>query len=472
MATVFSPLATTEKSAASESLKTLVFLNTVRTSQDARKLLSGPTLASIDATVGGTQKLKLDEVKDHLTNPNGNLEAAYLETFGMMHAVLTDVEKAAKNDPNVANSPDYIAAVAQYKALQQSGATLQLQKRQLELADATLALASTLVKVVDLVPDQQVVTSKSGKTRPESINSPLKTALAEVADYLANARLMAENANVFGAAYELMALLPQVVKLVDERWKKLPNAANFAADKLSIDNLLKQADTDAKNIMKASAELHKSRSDISKQPHQTAITIQQASGNFAQQMTTNVVMCQETKNQMDATATKEAETYQELEGWFYQSLRTQTPSTARKKDVNVGFKPGKSPDPVVMSLIPKKKLEADHIVAMKIITQHPNYQFLSTDEKLTILNRADNFTGLSRSPNASKSDRTYADWKTYLTLDTKGFIGTGSMQGEQVDVAHLNSLITEEQRLTPIIHKEIDNLVLSRLQALNKEYPQ
>src|SRR5437763_1716871 len=144
MASPFQPLAEAQKSAALQTLGAVHFLSTVRNDASARALLQPATLTQLDAVVYGTTVLVLDAVKDAVTTPGGNLEAAAIQAFGMMHAVLTDVEAVSKTQPALATHPTIVAAVQQYKDLQAAGATLQLQQRQLELVDKTLALAKHL----------------------------------------------------------------------------------------------------------------------------------------------------------------------------------------------------------------------------------------------------------------------------------------------------------------------------------------
>ncbi|MPQ31911.1 hypothetical protein E4V42_10745 [Clostridium estertheticum] len=49
-----------------------------------------------------------------------------------------------------------------------------------------------------------------------------------------------------------------------------------------------------------------------------------------------------------------------------------------------------------------EKLEADHIVSMKVITDMKGFSQLSEQQQIEILNLKDNFFGLSKSSNASK----------------------------------------------------------------------
>ena len=96
----------------------------------------------------------------------------------------------------------------------------------------------------------------------------------------------------------------------------------------------------------------------------------------------------------------------------YDELRKQTPSRQARQKVNENNVIG-ADDPA----IPGKKidgpLEADHIVSMDKITKMENFDKLTTENKLKVLNYEDNFTGLSRSANASKGAKSYSEWTTY-----------------------------------------------------------
>jgi hypothetical protein len=56
------------------------------------------------------------------------------------------------------------------------------------------------------------------------------------------------------------------------------------------------------------------------------------------------------------------------------------------------------------------KLEPDHIVSMDRIARMDGFDRLTPAQQLEILNWPENFTGLSRSANASKQDLPYALW--------------------------------------------------------------
>lgn len=473
------PIADTQKSASNETLKSIDFLRKAAVDADAAKVMTKATHDMIAAVDPSNGALVLDNVIAAVKTPGAKLEPAVIQTFRVMDALRVDMEKAASANPALATHPIVKAAVQHYKDLQQSCATLRIQERSRELADKTLALAEQLYTTIDLIPDRTSATNSKGQLRPESINKAFKDRLAKVADALARSRVMAEELNVFGAAFEVLALSSEVQALAPERWRTIQKDANLPA-------IYAQAWTDINvaitklpalelEIRKASAELHKHRNDIVKEAHQVAVKVTQTKGTFAQQTTTTVQLCAEAKKYLEDTAAQEAKMYSSIEGWFYQSLRLQTPTTPIKKSVNKNHTPGVDKDPLFTSITPTgqfKKLEADHIVSMKIMTQHPDFQFLTSDDKLTILNTPSNFTGLSRRPNASKSDRTYSDWLAYLNVNmATGAVGAGTLAGETVDLAHFQHLINEETKLRPIIEAQIASLAAKNKAAIRTTHP-
>ena len=66
--------------------------------------------------------------------------------------------------------------------------------------------------------------------------------------------------------------------------------------------------------------------------------------------------------------------------------------------------------------IPGKKiegsLEADHIVSMDKIAKMENFDKLSKENQIKVLNYEENFTGLSKSANTSKGAKSYSEWTT------------------------------------------------------------
>jgi RHS repeat-associated protein len=99
---------------------------------------------------------------------------------------------------------------------------------------------------------------------------------------------------------------------------------------------------------------------------------------------------------------------------YYAYLRARTPTQDLRNQVNTDVptnEDGKPIDPITGQ--PVNRLEADHIVPMKEITQMEGFNQLSTEDQLDLLNLKDNFWGLGRSTNGSKSDQNHEEWKTY-----------------------------------------------------------
>lgn len=130
----------------------------------------------------------------------------------------------------------------------------------------------------------------------------------------------------------------------------------------------------------------------------------------------------------------------------YDKLRQQTPSRQARQKVNENNVIG-ADDPA----IPGKKidgpLEADHIVSMDKITKMENFDKLSTENKLKVLNYEDNFTGLSRSANASKSAKSYSDWTTF------------KRDNIPISEEYRTKMMAKEAELEPILQEMTDGLV-------------
>ena len=131
---------------------------------------------------------------------------------------------------------------------------------------------------------------------------------------------------------------------------------------------------------------------------------------------------------------------------FYNMLRARTPNDAIRDFVNTAFKRGMA-DEALPGLRVMERLEADHIVAMKRITEMPGFGDLSYDNMLRVLNFKPNYTGLSKSANASKQDLTFAQWVRHDKL------------GINVDPAFRARMMAQEARLEPILQTFVQKLL-------------
>jgi RHS repeat-associated protein len=104
-------------------------------------------------------------------------------------------------------------------------------------------------------------------------------------------------------------------------------------------------------------------------------------------------------------------TGKELSLGEYARLRRQTPNTAMRKLVNPE---GPKVDPVYR--YPVDRLEADHIVSMKEITQMPGFAELSPVAQREVLNLRENMLGLGKPTNASKGAHTWESWAGHSRL--------------------------------------------------------
>lgn len=96
----------------------------------------------------------------------------------------------------------------------------------------------------------------------------------------------------------------------------------------------------------------------------------------------------------------------------YAELRAKSPSPQARAAVNEGD--GVKLDPVYKYRV--VKYEADHIVSLKEITDMPGFDKLTRQQQLEVINLPDNFTGLGKPTNASKQDKTWAEWVGHSKL--------------------------------------------------------
>lgn len=134
----------------------------------------------------------------------------------------------------------------------------------------------------------------------------------------------------------------------------------------------------------------------------------------------------------------------------YKDLRKKTPSREIRNEVNPT---GPKIDPVYKYYV--ERLEADHIVSMKEITNMPGFDKLSQKQQLEILNLRDNFLGLGKRTNASKGAKTWADWAGHSRL--------GSVPPEI-----RAKMIELEQKARIKLREAIDEMLKSKGQEINK----
>lgn len=107
-------------------------------------------------------------------------------------------------------------------------------------------------------------------------------------------------------------------------------------------------------------------------------------------------------------------------------------------------------DPVLAGKKVETALEADHIVPMDKIAKMENFDKLTFEQQVKILNNPENFTALSKSANTSKKAKSYEDWTHYK----KG------KPGEiEVNPDFRKEMIKKEKELERKIQKLIDDLL-------------
>ncbi|HLP88950.1 MAG TPA: DUF4157 domain-containing protein [Nostocaceae cyanobacterium] len=132
----------------------------------------------------------------------------------------------------------------------------------------------------------------------------------------------------------------------------------------------------------------------------------------------------------------------------YEVLRRSTPNDSIRKMVNKVR--GDKVDPVYGYKV--DNLEADHIVSMKTITEMEGFSRLSTDNQLKVLNNPENFMGLGKSSNASKQDKSWAEWEGHSEL--------GSIPPE-----FKARMIGEEQRVQSLLESQIQTLLNQQISS-------
>ena len=101
----------------------------------------------------------------------------------------------------------------------------------------------------------------------------------------------------------------------------------------------------------------------------------------------------------------------------YKKLRDNTPTPDLRMRVNEGISLPMN-DFAIPGNVITKKLEADHIVPMKKIVTMEEFDKLSSEQQLSVLNFEENFIGLSKSANTSKGAKSYSDWTMYKKTNT------------------------------------------------------
>ncbi|MGG0293633.1 T7SS effector LXG polymorphic toxin [Bacillus pacificus] len=89
----------------------------------------------------------------------------------------------------------------------------------------------------------------------------------------------------------------------------------------------------------------------------------------------------------------------------YKYLRKRTPNDRVRKNVNTDVP---KVDPVYGYEV--EKLEADHIVSMKEITDMEGFDLLPREQQIEVLNMDENFVGLGKPTNASKNAKDWSTW--------------------------------------------------------------
>ncbi|OMG73113.1 RHS repeat-associated core domain-containing protein [Burkholderia ubonensis] len=147
-------------------------------------------------------------------------------------------------------------------------------------------------------------------------------------------------------------------------------------------------------------------------------------------------------DRMDSSIKKKEKKISELQT----DLRTRTPTTKITNKVNKGIKLGMD-DPALPGMKIAARLQADHIVSYKAITNMNGFWDLTVSNQLKVLNYEDNFVGLSSTANQSKGSKTFEEWTRYEEGDIP------------VDPVFRKRMMEEEQKLRPRLQQYIHQLL-------------
>lgn len=133
---------------------------------------------------------------------------------------------------------------------------------------------------------------------------------------------------------------------------------------------------------------------------------------------------------------------------LYDELRDEMPTAKLRGKVNEGIedKIG-TPDPALPGKYITGRLQADHIVPMKSIAKMENFDKLTKEQQLKVLNNEENFLGLSEAANKSKGSKSYSDWTIY------------KKEKIEVDPKFREEMIKKEKELEMKLQKQIDDFV-------------
>ncbi|HDR8030916.1 TPA: hypothetical protein QC317_001043 [Bacillus cereus] len=142
---------------------------------------------------------------------------------------------------------------------------------------------------------------------------------------------------------------------------------------------------------------------------------------------------------------------------LYDELRDGTPTAKLREKVNEGIedKIG-TPDPALPGKYITDRLQADHIVLMKNIEKMENFDKLTKEQQLKVLNNEENFLGLSEAANKSKGSKSYSDWTIY------------KKEKIEVDPKFREEMIKKEKELEMKLQKQIDDFVEGNKKDIDK----
>jgi hypothetical protein len=132
---------------------------------------------------------------------------------------------------------------------------------------------------------------------------------------------------------------------------------------------------------------------------------------------------------------------------LYEKLRKKTPSTEVRSQV-IGRANGVDQVFGNNEKTEGKPLQADHVVSMKEITEMKDFNRLTFEQQVEVLNNPDNFIAMNESANGSKQDMSWSEWNGW-----KKFVNDPN------DLSVKNKMLNKEAQARGLLQAHIQQLL-------------